>query len=373
MTNSPGRPMKPVVLSKEDERELKRIVRRPSSSSQSVSRARMILLAARGWPNNKISDEVGVCAHTVGKWRQRFLAFGLVGLGDLPRPKEPMRTSDADVARLIRKTLQATPKGATHWSTRLMAKQSGLSQSTVSRIWRTFKLKPHRSETFSLSTDPEFVAKVRDIVGLYLAPPSRAVVLCVDEKSQIQALERTQLVLPMRPGTPERSTPTYLRHGTTTLFAALDIITGQVIGECHRRHRSTEFLKFLKTINKQVPAELDVHLVLDNYATHGTEAVLRWRRRHPRFHFHFTPTYSSWLNQVERWFALLTERAIKRAAHRSTRALERDIRAFLDAHNEDPKPFIWTKSADQILGSIARTCQLNLELRDMQRIVDSAH
>jgi len=365
--------MKAVVLSKADAAALRSVVRRPSSSMQAASRAKMILLAAKGWPNYKIADEVGVCAHTVGKWRRRFLKFGIDGLGDLPRPKEPMRTSDRDVARLIKKTLETTPEGSTHWSTRLMAKQIGLSQSTVSRIWRTFKIKPHRTETFSLSTDPEFVAKVRDIVGLYLAPPSRAVVLCVDEKSQIQALERTQPVLPMRPETPERRTPTYLRHGTTTLFAALDIVTGQVIAECHRRHRSKEFIKFLRTLNREVPEELDVHLVLDNYATHSTEAVLRWRKRHPRFHFHFTPTYSSWLNQVERWFALLTERGIKRAAHRSTRALERDIRAFLDAHNEDPQPFVWTKSADQILASIARTCQLSLELRDMQRTADSGH
>lgn len=373
MQNSPGRPMKPVVLTDAEKAELQKLVRRPSSSTQSVCRARVVLLASRGWSNRKIADEVGLCPHTVGKWRRRYLDFGLAGLGDLPRPKDPTRTSDRDVARLIKMTLEMSPKGATHWSSRLMAKQTGLSQSTVSRIWRTFKIKPHRSETFSLSNDPEFVSKVRDIVGLYLAPPSRAVVLCVDEKSQIQALERTQPTLPMRPETPERRTPTYLRHGTTTLFAALDIVTGQVIGECRRRHRSTEFIKFLRTIDRQVPDDLDVHLVLDNYATHSTEAVLRWRRRHPRFHFHFTPTYSSWLNQVERWFALLTERALKRSAHRSTRALERDIRAFLEAHNADPKPFIWTKSADQILASIARTCQLSLELRDMQRIADSGH
>ena len=326
----------------------------------------MILLAARGWPNVKISEEVGACPHTVGKWRRRFLEYGLAGLGDLPRPKEPLRTTDKDVARVIRLTLQSKPKGATHWSTRLMAKQVGLSQSTISRIWRAFHIKPHRSETFSLSTDPQFVEKVRDIVGLYMNPPTRAVVLSVDEKSPIQALERTQLVLPMRPGQPERKTPTYLRHGTTTLFAALDVTTGQVIGEVHRRHRSKEFIKFLQTIDKSVPAGLDVHLILDNYATHSTEAVLRWRKKHPRFHFHFTPTYSSWLNQVERWFALLTERQLKRSVHRSTQALEKDIRAFLDAHNEDPQPFVWTKSADEILGKIARTCQLTLELADMQ-------
>lgn len=368
-----GRPMKPLELSDDERRELQRVIRRRSTSVQSTQRARVILLSDKGWPNKKIAEEVGLSAHSVGKWRRRFVEYRFAGLGDLPRPKEPLRTSDKDVAKLIRLTLESKPKGATHWSSRLMAKQVGLSQSTVSRIWRAFQLRPHRAETFSLSTDPNFVEKVRDIVGLYLAPPSRAVVLCVDEKSQIQALERSQPVLPMRLGKPERKTPTYLRHGTTTLFAALDIVTGQVIGECHRRHRSSEFIKFLRTIDKNIPKELDVHLVLDNYATHGTEAVLRWRKRHPRFNFHFTPTYSSWLNQVERWFALLTERQLKRSAHRSTWALEKDIRAFLAAHNEDPQPFIWTKNADQILGAIARHCQLELELRDMQRKADSGH
>ena len=333
----------------------------------------MVLLSSEGKANSEIAEELGVCAHTVGKWRSRFVRFRLAGLGDAPRPKESLRLSDQKVAAIVRKTLETKPKGRTHWSSRLLAKQVGVSQSTVSRIWRAFRLKPHRQETFSLSTDEYFVEKVRDVVGLYMNPPDHAVVLCVDEKSQIQALERSQPVLPMRPRTPERATPSYLRHGTTTLFAALDIVTGKVIGECHRRHRAKEFVAFLRTLNREIPKHLDVHLVLDNYATHSTEAVLRWRKRNPRFHFHFIPTYSSWLNQVERWFALLTERQIKRGAHRSTRALERAIREFIDAHNDDPKPFIWTKTADQILTSVARFCQLTLDLRDMQRTADSGH
>lgn len=254
-----------------------------------------------------------------------------------------------------------------------MAKHVGLSQTTVSKIWRAFQLKPHRTSTFSLSTDPNFVPKVRDVVGLYMNPPDHAVVLCVDEKSSIQALERGQLVLPMTLGANERATATYLRHGTTSLFAALDVATGHVIGRCYARHRSEEFLRFLKTIDREVPKELDVHLVLDNLATHNTDAVLRWRRRHPRFQFHFTPTYSSWLNLVERWFALLTERQIKRGVHRSTYALERDIRAFIEVHNEDPKPFVWTKTADQILASVSRLCESLLDRRDLQRKANSGH
>ena len=252
-----------------------------------------------------------------------------------------------------------------------MAKQVGISQTTVSRIWRAFGLKPHRQETFTISTDPQFVEKVRDIVGLYLHPPDRAVVLCVDEKSQIQALERSQPVLPMRPGTPEGATATYLRHGTTTLFAALDIATGKVIGECHPRHRAKEFLRFLTTIDRSVPSNLDVHVVLDNYATHSTADVQRWLARRPRFHFHFTPTYSSWLNQVERWFALLTTRQLKRGVHRSTRELVAAIREFLVVSNDSSKPFVWTKSADQILQSLGRRLQLTLELDLMQRNADS--
>jgi transposase len=271
-------------------------------------------------------------------------------------------------------TLESTPADATHWSTRDLAKRIGVSQSTVSRVWRAFNLQPHRVKTFRLSNDPLFVEKVRDIVGLYMNPPNHAVVLCVDEKSQIQALERTQPLLPMRPGQPERRTHDYMRHGTTTLFAALDVATGEVMGECHRRHRSLEFRRFLKHIDEAVPTELDVHLILDNYATHKTPAVQRWLARRSRFHVHYTPTYSSWINLVERWFAVLSERKIKRASHRSTRELERDIRAFLRHTNEHPKPFIWTKSADQILASIRRFCQYTLEAQGKDwRTSDSGH
>jgi transposase len=269
--------------------------------------------------------------------------------------------------------LQTKPEGQTHWSTRQLAKRLGVSQSSVSRVWRAFHLKPHRQVTFRLSTDDFFVEKVRDVVGLYMSPPDNAVVLCVDEKSQIQALERGQPVLPMVFGQPERRTPQYLRHGTTTLFAALDIATGKVIGECRRRHRAVEFCAFLKTIDAQVPSELEVHLVMDNYATHSAPEVKRWLNKHPRFHCHFVPTYSSWLNQVERWFALITERSIRRGVHRTTEALEKSIREYIRVHNEDPKPFVWTKSADEIIASVARHCQRQLDLyRDAPDKIDTA-
>jgi transposase len=260
------------------------------------------------------------------------------------------------VEQVIAKTLHEKPRTATHWSSRAMAKSSGLSQSAVVRIWRAFGLQPHRAETFKLSTDPLFIEKVRDIVGLYMNPPDRALVLCVDEKSQIQALDRTQPILPMMPGVPERRTHDYSRHGTTTLFAALNIATGKVIGELHRRHRSQEFLQFLRTIDETVPKRLEVHLVMDNYGTHKTPTVKRWLARNPRFHVHFTPTSASWINQVERWFATLTERQIRRGTHRSTVELENAIRDYLALNNRDPKPFVWTKTADQILESIKRFC-----------------
>lgn len=281
---------------------------------------------------------------------------------DLPRPNVTRRLSDETVEELIRTTLQTKPTAQTHWSTRQLANKLGVSQSSVSRVWRAFKLKPHQQKTFRLSNDDFFVEKVRDVVGLYMNPPDNAVVLCVDEKSQIQALERGQPVLPMLFGQPERKTPQYLRHGTTTLFAALDIATGKVIGQCHRRHRAIEFRKFLQTIDKEVPEGLQIHLVMDNYATHSTPEIQRWLTKHPRFHFHFVPTYSSWLNQVERWFALLSERALRRNVHRSTQALEQTIRDFIDANNDEPKPFIWSKTADQIIASVARHCQRQLDL-----------
>jgi transposase len=293
---------------------------------------------------------------TVGKWRRRFLAKRLDGLLDAPRPGAPRTITDAAVERVLTRTLETRPPAATHWSTRAMAQACGLSRGTVHRIWRAFALQPHRTETFKLSTDPLFIEKVRDIVGLYLHPPERALVLCVDEKSQIQALDRTQPLLPMRPGQVERRTHDYVRHGTTSLFAALDAKTGQVIGELHRRHRAIEFRKFLDTVDAAVPAALDVHLILDNYGTHKTPLIHRWLARRPRYHLHFTPTGASWINLVERWFAALTERQIRRGAHRSTRELDAAIRRYLLLYNEAPKPFMWTKTADEILASVARFC-----------------
>ena len=327
-------------------------------------RSRIVLACAKGLENRVVAQELSVTPQTASKWRGGFVRERLGGLCDAPRSGAPRTVQDADVEAVITRTLEAQPKDATHWSTRAMAKQTGLSQSTISRISRAFGLQPHRQETFKLSSDPLFVAKTRDIVGLYLDPPVKAMVLCVDEKSQIQALDRTQPVLPLAPGVPERRTHDYMRHGTTTLFAALDIATGEVIGRLHRRHRSQEFLKFLKTIDQQVPEDLDVHLVLDNYGTHKTQAVKNWFLRHPRFHVHFTPTSASWLNQVERWFATLTQKQIRRGTHRSTQQLERAIRDYLATYNTDPKPFVWSKTADEIFASIQRFCL---------RISDSRH
>jgi transposase len=327
-------------------------------------RARIILACAGGESNSEVAKRCGVLRQTVGKWRSRFLEHRLDGLLDEPRPGAPRKHGDSKIEQLIAATLNERPAQATHWSTRLMAQRLKLSQSTVSRVWRAFGLQPHRSETFKLSTDPLFIDKVRDIVGLYLNPPTKAMVLCVDEKSQIQALDRTQPLLPLAPGLPERRTHDYLRHGTTTLFAALDLATGSVIGELHRRHRAKEFLAFLRTIDSNVPANLSVHLVMDNSSTHKTPSVKGWLARHPRFQIHFTPTSSSWMNLVERWFALLSQRQIKRGTHRSTLELERAIRQYLDIYNQAPKPFIWTKTADEIFASLARFCK---------RISDSGH
>jgi transposase len=307
--------------------------------------------------NTVVAGKLGITHQTVGKWRQRFLERRLDGLLDEPRPGAPRQVGDAQVERVVRLTLESIPADATHWSTRAMAKRSGLSQTMVSRIWRAFALQPHRVEGFKLSEDPLFIEKVRDIVGLYLNPPDRALVLCVDEKAQIQALDRSQPLLPMRPGQAERRTPDYLRHGTTNLFAALDAKAGTVIGEFHQRHRAVEFRSFLATIDAAVPGDLELHLILDNYGTQKTPAIKRWLLRHPRYHLHFTPTGGSWLNLVERWFALLTERQLRRGVHRSTRELEDAIRTYLEHHNRHPKPFIWTKTADQILDSVARFCK----------------
>jgi transposase len=351
-----GRPIPPLILTPSERETLERWARRAKTAQAVAQRARLILGCAAGRTNTVVAHELRVTKQTVGKWRSRFLLRRLDGLLDEPRPGAPRTITDAQVERVLTRTLESTPVDATHWSTRSMAQASGLSRSAVHRIWRAFALQPHRTETFKLSADPLFIEKVRDIVGLYLRPPDRALVLCVDEKSQIQALDRTQPLLPMRPGQVERRTHDYARHGTTSLFAALDAKTGTVIGQFHRRHRSIEFRKFLDTLDIEVPADLAVHLILDNYGTHKTALIRRWLAKRPRFQVHFTPTSASWLNLVERWFAALTEKQIKRGAHASTRALEAAIRHYIAVTNEAPKPFVWTKTADQILASVARFC-----------------
>jgi transposase len=355
-----GRKRAEVVLSAEQRAALERWARRAMTANALAMRARIVLACADGGSDVAVAARLGLDRNTVGKWRQRYLAAGLDGLLDEPRPGRPRTISDAQVEEVVVRTLETTPKDATHWSTRSLAAELGLSQSAVSRIWRAFGLQPHRQETWKLSTDPLFIDKVRDVVGLYLAPPERAVVLCVDEKSQIQALDRTAPILPMLPGTPARATHDYKRAGTSSLYAALDLTSGQVIGSLHARHRAIEFKQFLQTIDRAVPAELDVHVVLDNSATHKTPAIQRWLLAHPRFVLHFTPTSSSWLNLVERWFAELTTKKLRRGAHRSVRELNADIRAWIDTWNQNPRPYVWTKSADQILESIARYCgQIN--------------
>jgi transposase len=343
-------------LSEAERAELEGWTRRRRTAQALALRARIVLRAAEGLSNTAIADELGIAKHTAGKWRERFARLRTDGLLDEPRPGAPRRIGDDEVAALVNRTLSTVPDGATHWSRRTMAKASGLSAATVGRVWRAFGLRPHRTETFKLSTDPLFAAKVRDIVGLYLAPPDRALVLCVDEKSQVQALDRTQPLLPLRPGQVERRTHDYARHGTTSLFAALDVGAGKVIGRCFPRHRATEFRRFLDEIDANAPPDLDVHLVLDNSATHKTALIKRWLAKRPRYHVHFTPTSASWINRVERWFGLLTERALRRGVHRSVAELERDILAFVDATNADPKPFRWVKAADGILASVKRFC-----------------
>ena len=349
-----GRPIALLALDGAERETLEQWTRRPKTAQELALRARIVLACADGRSNTGVAAELRVCVDTVGKWRSRFLEQRLDGLLDQPRSGRPRMIDDADVERVIALTLEATPKDAIHWSTRSMARRSGLSHNTVSRIWRVFALQPHRTETFKLSADPLFVEKVRDIVGLYLNAPDRALVLCVDEKSQIQALDRTRPLLPLRPGQAERRTHDYVRHGTTSLFAALDARTGQVIGQCHRRHRALEFRKFLDAIESEVPAELDVHLIADNYATHKTALIRNWFARRPRFHIHSTPTSASWLNLVERRFGLLTEKQLRRGVHQSSAELEAAIYRYLDVTNEDPKPFVWTKTADLILASVAR-------------------
>jgi transposase len=353
-----------VVLSDQEREQLEAWARRGKSAQALAQRSRIVLAAAEGLNNTEISARFEIDLKTARKWRSRFAEDRLEGLLDEPRPGRPRAVTDARVEEVIVRTLESTPKDATHWSTRSMAAEVGLSQTAVSRIWRAFGLQPHRQETWKLSRDPQFIDKVRDVVGLYLDPPERAVVLCVDEKSQIQALDRTAPIFPMLPSTPERATHDYKRAGTSSLYAALDITTGKVIGSLHSRHRAVEFKKFLSTLDQEVPRNLDVHLILDNASTHKTPAIQRWLAAHPRFVLHFTPTSSSWLNLVERWFAELTNKKLKRGTHRSVRALNHDIRDWIDTWNENPRPFVWTKTADQILDSIARYCG---------RINDSRH
>ena len=351
-----GRPKAALELSEPEQRTLESWTRRRKTAQAAAQRARIVLLCATGKNNGQVAETLKVSLGMVGKWRRRFVAQRIEGLLDEPRPGAPRKVGDEEVERVVTMTLETTPRGATHWSTRSLARKCGMSQSTVSRIWRAFALQPHRSETFKLSKDPLFIDKVRDIVGLYMNPPDRALVLCVDEKSQIQALNRTEPLLPMRPGQVERRTHDYVRNGTTSLFTALNVKTGTVIGSCHQRHRSVEFRKFLNQIDASVPENLDVHLILDNYATHKTPIIHRWLAKRPRYHLHFTPTSASWLNLVERWFAGLTQKQLRRGVHRNTRELKAAIHEYMDVTNEDPKPFIWTKTADQILESVARFC-----------------
>ena len=349
-----GRP-KAVLVVSDDEREvLERYVRRGRANRHLSFRARIVLRCASGESNSDVARGLRTTNQTVGKWRKRFIEQRLEGLHDEPRPGAERTITDDQVEQIVVKTLETTPKGRTHWSTRSMAKNVGLSHTTIGRIWRTFGLKPHRTEDFRLSDDPLLIEKVRDVVGLYMAPPDNAVVLCVDEKSQIQALARATPVLPMDIGQPERRTHNYVRHGTTDLFAALDMKTGRVTGELFKRHRAVEFIKFLETIDDDVPAQLAVHVILDNLSTHKTPAVQRWLLRHPRFHLHFTPTHASWLNMVERFFGLLTEHALRRGSHESVKELRAAIVEYIETHNDAPTPFRWTKSADDIIASLAR-------------------
>jgi transposase/transcriptional regulator with XRE-family HTH domain len=352
-----GRPKAVLELTDPEREQLVRWERRRKSSQALALRSRIVLQCAAGLSNTEVAAAVGVTPSTVGKWRSRFCELRLDGLVDDPRPGRPATITTDQVEAVLVATLESTPDHATHWSRASMAQRSGLSKSTVGRIWRAFELKPHRTDTFKLSNDPLFVEKVYDVIGLYLNPPEAAVVYCVDEKSQVQALARSQPAFPMMPGMPEKRTHDYLRHGTTSLFAAFNTEDGTVISSLHRRHRTVEFKKFLSKIDCEVPDDLDVHLVCDNYGTHKSPAIRRWLEQHPRFRVHYTPTYSSWINQVERWFAYLTEQLLRRSDHRSVQALEKDIRTWVTAWNENPKPFIWTKPAEEILASLQRLLQ----------------
>jgi transposase len=354
-----GRPLRALKISEAERDTLQQWTRKSKSSHALVLRARIVLFSDKGMSNDEIADKLSVTSATVCKWRERFRTERLQGLSDAPRSGPPRKIGDDAVEKVIQKTLTSRPKGSTHWSSREMAAQTGLSQSTIVRMWKTFGLQPHRSEKFKLSTDPLFIEKVRDVVGLYMSPPANAIVLCVDEKSQIQALDRLQPIFPMRPGIPERQGHDYVRHGVTSLFAALNIADGKVISALHRRHRHTEFRAFLRKIDREVDPALDIHLVLDNYGTHKQPVVRAWLARHPRFNLHFIPTSSSWLNQVERFFAELTRRRIRRGAFASVAELERAIEDYLVHHNRSAKPFVWTATADSIFDKIHRTYSTN--------------
>lgn len=361
-----------VTVSPDQERELRRLLARRGTAQSLALRARIVLACAEGARNKDVAEALGVDKSTVSIWRKRFIERGVDGLYDEPRSGAPRRIDDEKIEAVIVRTLESQPRDATHWSSRAMAREVGISTSSVQRIWRAFGLQPHRSETFKLSTDPLFIDKVRDVVGLYLNPPEQALVLCVDEKSQIQALDRSQPLLPMRPGQLERRTHDYKRHGTTSLFAALNTATGDVIGRCYKRHRAAEFKKFLKEIEKAVPADLDVHIVMDNYATHKTQDIRNWFARRPRWHVHFTPTGASWLNMVERFFAEVSDKQIKRGVHRTVAELEHAILSYIECRNENPKPFKWVRTADDILASVVRFChRINPQINDQTS--DSGH
>lgn len=346
-----------IELSDEERALLEGFTRRSTSAHGLAQRSRIVLAAAGGLTNGEIAQRVGMSRPTVTKWRRRFAERRIDGLTDEPRPGRPRTITDEQVERVVVTTLESKPKDATHWSTRSLAGETGMTPDAIWRIWQAFGLKPHLQEWRKLSKDPLFVDKVKDICGLYLDPPERAVVLCIDEKSQIQALDRTASILPLLPGTPQRATHNYERNGTSSLYAALDLATGTVTGSLHHRHRAIEFHKFLQTIDHNVPEHLDVHIVLDNASSHKTPKIQRWLKAHPRFVLHFTPTSSSWLNLVERWFAELTTKKLKRSAHRSVQALNKDIREWIETWNDDPQPYVWTKTADQILEPIHRYCE----------------
>lgn len=352
-----GRPKKALELTADEREKLVLLSRRPKSSQALAMRARIVLHCAEGLANDKVAQKLGVTRSTVGKWRERFCLRRLEGLLDEPRPGAPRSISDEQVEDVVTRTLESMPDHSTHWSTRLMAQKAGLSQTAVVRIWHAFGLQPHRVENFKFSKDPQFVEKVRDIAGLYMSPPDNAIVLCVDEKSQVQALNRTQPILPLGPGVPARQSHDYERHGVTSLFAALNVATGEAIAKCHRRHRHQEFLKFLAVIDSTLPGDAEVHLVMDNYGTHKVKKVRQWLTRHPRYHIHFTPTSGSWLNLVERLFADVTQRCVRRGTHTNVAQLEKAMLAYLKQRNRDPKPFVWTADADLILGKVQRLCE----------------